>query len=262
MSAGPRLFRRTSRLCVLLLLWYLPAGCTNVRPPEEIEQKNLPRPIVVIGGYGDPFYTATRVSRWLKRNAGEDRVLGVSPGLAWSFDGAAETVIDAVERHFPDDDPTTTAEVDVVGISMGGLIARHAAVTGNGTGRTLNVQRMYTICAPHSGAQGADFLGFFGTALAMRTGSPFLTRLSGRERGAAVDYPLVAYAKKRDLTIGRGAALPEHLEGELVWVSTPWYLSGHWAGVHDRRIMEDILSRVEESDSSPDLAADKGGGAP
>ena len=243
------------RLCVLCLA-LVSVGCTtNVRPPAVIENTSLPRPVVVIGGIGDPFYTATQVGRLVKREAGEDRVLGVSPGLAWSFDDAARTVIEAVERHFPDDDPAMTTEVDVIGISMGGLTARHAALPGNGTGQTLNVRRMYTICAPHTGAQGADFFGFFGTALAMRTGSPFLTRLRGRERGAGVDYELVAYARSRDLTIGAGSALPDHLDGQFVWLRTPWYLTGHSFCTHDRRIIEDILHRLAREDAAEPLAA-------
>ena len=185
---------QVTALAILLLLVATPLGCTSVRPPKEITQTSLPRPVVIIGGIGDPFIGVTRVGRYIKENTREQRVIGVSPGFAPSFDAAADQVVDAVERYFPSMDADQTVEVDVIGISMGGLVARHAAAPGRGVGRKrLNVRRMYTLAAPHSGAMWADWFGFVGPPAAMRTGSDFLGRLVWRERTTeADDYELVA----------------------------------------------------------------------
>src|SRR5690606_13915893 len=122
--------------------------------------------------------------------------------------------------------------------------------------------------APHTGAQGANIVGFFGTALAMRTSSPFLTRLSGRERRAGVDYELVAYARSHDLTIGAGSSLPAHLNGQFIGLRSPWPRTGHLCPAHVDRLTADILVRLAGSDAPgpaapvappPDSVADKGG---
>lgn len=232
---------------VPLLLALLLAGCTTVTPPPDPQRATLPRPIVVIGGYLDPAITATGLARWLRDASGEQRILAVHPGLALSFDGAASRVVAEVERYFPNDDPAWTAEVDVIGISMGGLVARHAAAPNDAGRRRLRIGRLYTIAAPHSGAQAADWFGFIGTGLAMRSRSPFLKRLAERERLTDQDdYPIVAYTRSRDYTVGYGASLPDHLAGETVHYEVPWYTSGHLFAFRDARLRADLLRRLRE----------------
>ena len=239
--------------CVLLI--FAVAGCTTVRPrATPAAQQTLPRPLVVIGGFGETGWSATYIGRWMKTHGGDRRVIGVSPGFAVTFDGAAELVVEAVQRYFPSDDPTRTVAVDVIGNSMGGVVARHAAAPGGGFGRRLDVQNLYTISSPNSGAVEADFFGplAFGTARAMQTGSPFLARLAVREQlQTATRYPVTAYARDRDHTVGAGVALPPHLRGQLIYLPVAWYnRSSHSFAYTDGRILNDVLRRLREE--SPD----------
>ena len=175
-------------------------------------------------------------------------MIGVSPGFAVTFDGAAKLVVEAVERYFPSDDPDRTVAVDVIGNSMGGVVARHAAAPGGGFGRRLDVRNLYTISSPHGGAVEADFFGplAFGTARAMRTDSPFLRRLAVREQlEGASRYPVTAYARERDHTVGAGVALPPHLRGQLIYLPVAWYnRSSHSFAYTDGRILNDVLRRL------------------
>jgi hypothetical protein len=239
---------------VLLACFLLTAaGCVTITPPKPARaaadaQTPLPRPVVVIGGFVDPIFTATHVAGHVRRETGEERVLAVHPGWLLSFDDAAEMVVDAVEKHFPGDDPDQTVEVDVIGISMGGLTARHAAAPGGRFGKRLNIRRLYTTGAPHSGAQAANLFGVFGTAAAMRSNSRFMNRLAEREqRTPEDDYDLIAWARGRDLTIGSaGLKLPAHLEGEFIHYPQAWYTPSHLWVYRDGRILRDIVRRLEE----------------
>ena len=67
------------------------------------------------------------------------------------MDEARTTVIEAVNKAFPSDDPQWTVPVDVVAISMGGLVARYAGVPARGEGdvRKLRVVRLFTLASPH-----------------------------------------------------------------------------------------------------------------
>ena len=232
----------------LLLLFAVAAGCTNVRPQPNTAPPTLARPVVVIGGIAEPGFAATYVGRWVKERTGDGRVVAVSPGFSVTFDGAAEAVVDAVQRYFPSDDPEQTVAVDVIGVSMGGVVARHAAAPGGNLARRLNVAHLYGIASPLSGAAAADFLGDlgFGTARAMRSDSPFLRRLAAREqRPDATTYPVVNYARGRDRTVGGGVRLPPHLSGEMVKFPVPWYvLNGHSLAFRDERILGDLLLRL------------------
>ena len=226
------------RPLLILLAVLLLTGCTTVHPAAV--KANEPTPIVVIGGWGDPGVGATVAAKKLREMTGNPRVLAVHPGFAWSFDGAADKVVREVEKAFGED-----AEVDVVAISMGGLTLRHAATPGR-KGKRLNVRKGFTIAAPHTGAQLANWVGFWGTGLAMRTNSPFLRRLGAREREYGVDYELVAYARRNDYTIGAGSALPAHLskETELRWVDTWVIPGGHFRPYADERILRDVARRL------------------
>ncbi len=237
------------------------AGCVTITPPSAAPaaaiDPPLPRPVIVIGGFVDPGFTATHVASYVREETGEQRVLAVHPGWLLGFDDAAEMVVDAVEKHFPIDDLDETVAVDVIGISMGGLTARHAGAPGGNFGKRLNIRRLYTTGAPHSGAQAANLFGVFGTAAAMRSNSRFMKRLAEREQLATDDdYELVAWARGRDLTIGTsGLRLPEHLAGEFIHYPQAWYTPSHLWVYRDGRILRDIVKRLEEEEAPPKTAA-------
>ncbi|MEL7240483.1 MAG: hypothetical protein AAGK78_16625, partial [Planctomycetota bacterium] len=147
----------------VLLIAVLLAGCTTVKPSArsgEATHRTLERPVVVIGGWADPGFGATHVAKYLRKHSGDDRVIAVHPGWHLSFDAARRSVTRTIEKHFPSDDPERTVEVDVIGISMGGLIARHAAAPGHKElGPELDAKRLFTISSPHSGARLANMFG-------------------------------------------------------------------------------------------------------
>lgn len=239
------------RRFVLAFVLVLLTGCTTVKPSARgtgEAKQTLERPVVVIGGWADPGFGATHVAKYIRKHSGDDRVIAVHPGYHLSFDAARRSVTRTVEKHFPSGDPETTVEVDVIGISMGGLIARHAVALGHDElGPELDARRLFTISSPHSGSRLANAFGFYarGTGDAMRAGSPFLTELGYREQIVAQPYELVTYGRSRDGTVGLpGMRLPDHLRGTTLWLNSPWYEAGHGDSNRDKRILNDILRRL------------------
>ncbi len=105
--------------------------------------------MVIVGGFLDPL-GATLLAQDFRRYLGDDRVLAVSVASATSFEECRRRIVDAVDKSFPTDDRRETIEVDVVGISMGGLAARFAAAepdTGSSTPRQ-RIRRLLTISSP------------------------------------------------------------------------------------------------------------------
>lgn len=205
-------------------------------------------PVLVIGGYGDPGLATTVTVAKLRRRLPDRTYIKVSPGLSSTMDNAAAAVVERFEQERPSTRPGETAEVDVVAISMGGLVARLAAMPADERSR-LNIRRLYTICSPHSGALLADRAGFFGSGREMRSNSPFLQELTRVELAAASDFPIVAYARENDSAIGDpGLQLPPHLHdrGHVVWLPMPFWRSGHPGAYGDKRIIGDIARRLSE----------------
>jgi pimeloyl-ACP methyl ester carboxylesterase len=233
-------------LChLVLLLACLAAGCSShaVAAAEQAQP-----PLVVVGGFADPFLAGRSLRDNLRERGIERDIVVVHPGFALSFDNAAEAVIDAVEDAVPSRQPEATVEVDVIGVSMGGLLVRHAAALEKG--KRLQIRHLYTIASPHSGAARADRIGFFGTAAAMRSDSRFLADLALRERaGRGGNYGITQYAREHDWIIGvPGLKLPDHLadRGDVIWLRHPWWKgNGHWTIYRDDRILDDLVRRLK-----------------
>ena len=233
------------RLAALLLsgIAMLAGGCGTFREGEADKT-----PILVVAGWIDWGIGADRAADELEERFPDRPIVGVSPGWHGTFDAAAAATVEALEEHFPSDDPDATIEVDVVAISMGGLTARHAA-TEAAPGKRLRVRRMFTLATPHSGALASGRFGYFGTGADMRPGSGFLADLDRREAASPEGhrYPIVQYARDRDFTIGEdGVVLPPHLSrrGLLIRMPTPWWQTGHKDIYGDNRIFDDIARRM------------------
>jgi hypothetical protein len=120
--------------------------------------KPLQRPVLVLGGIYDPGLAAASVERSLQQilcNADDEKIVHVGFLDTGSFDRAARKAIEAVDKRFASDDPECTVEVDVIGFSMGGLVARYAASDAYAAkaGRRLRVHRVFTVSSPHQGAK-------------------------------------------------------------------------------------------------------------
>src|SRR3954471_9133351 len=168
----------------------------------------LDRPLVVIGGFPVRNVSPPLYKLHFQRLTNDDRIVTVSVGFCGSFDECRQKVIDAVDRAFPSADPKWTTEVDVVGASLGGLVARYAAAPSDDPARPrrLKVARLFSISSPQSGATLATTLGFTQYHRDMRPGSPFLQALASHDADAT--YQLYPYVRLKDEIVGVQYAAP------------------------------------------------------
>lgn len=212
----------------------------------------LERPVVVLGGWRSPAWQAGGMAR---------RIVGVTSGdpadvLAISYvrtgriDEAARLVCETVAARWPSPDPERTTEVDVIGVSMGGLVARAAAagMTGDAPPAPprLRIRRLFTLGTPHRGARLAALVAPDAAARDMRPGSSYLAALD--EAATTAEYELIPYARTRDGWVGATRTAPpgEH----PIWTPGPIWLS-HMTITWDERILVDMARRLR---SEPPLA--------
>src|SRR4051794_368235 len=168
----------------MMLVAVVAAGCAsereNLNPsfPITIEQgraelermacdpRPLERPVVILGGFLDPGIGALAVGSELRKCVRDPRIVSVNFLFCDSFDACRQRVVDAVDRAFPTGDPNETVEVDVIGLSMGGLVGRYcaanlptpvpatqgASIERQRIARRLRVHTLYTASSPHAGA--------------------------------------------------------------------------------------------------------------
>jgi pimeloyl-ACP methyl ester carboxylesterase len=202
----------------------------------------LQRPLVVFSGWRAPWWAAWNTAERLRRLTGgaRDMVLPVPFTFHNSVDAMVRTAIDRVAEAWPTDG-RTTVEVDVVGVSMGGLIARAAAAPAAARhhGRRLAIANLFTVSTPHRGAKLARYIAPDTPAREMRTGSAWLARLD--EALPCCEYNLVCYTLLNDLWVGARNTAPEG--------HCPIWFPGRLFGNHilvtlDRRIFIDIARRL------------------
>jgi len=245
---------RLPAIAACLALSIVSVGCTGPINPsfplsvadanadlERMRAEPLPvdRPIVVIGGYADPGFATSHI-----RNRFRDRLLNativtVTFGDQRSMDEARRHLLETMQIRLPSDDLRATVEVDVVASSMGGLIARDAAIPREGE-RALRAVRIFTISTPHLGASMANTFDWTELTRELKPGSPFLTALNDPETPRP--YTLIPYTRTRDQLVGEANTAPP---GEAPWwtPSAP-FLSGHLGAFDDPRINADILRRL------------------
>jgi pimeloyl-ACP methyl ester carboxylesterase len=203
----------------------------------------LTRPLVILGGLGDPGFAANNLRSEFRKVTGDERVVGVSFLFCGDFDDCRKRVIEAVDKAFPSDDPTWTTEVDVIGVSMGGLVGRYAAVPSHDPERPrrLRIARLFTIGTPHRGAAWAVLPAVNGMHRAMRQDSPFLRGLSEAE-AAGGGYEIYPYVRLGDAIVGATNAAPHG--------RSPWWVPGealqdsHLMASLDARIVADVARRL------------------
>lgn len=193
------------------------------------------RPVVFVAGIGEPGISSGSIMSTIERT-----IAGPMAEVHFfdeaTFDGARQKLLKEVATAFGTD-IDHIPEVDVVAFSMGGLVARHAAIP-DPVGRRLRVRRMFTICTPHEGARMGAFP--IGTPQSddMNQTSDFLEHLRCEKR----PYAMVCYARLDDATVGEEFAAPA---GEaLWWVPTPNGEYSHMHAFTDRRILADIARRL------------------
>ncbi|WP_432799283.1 hypothetical protein [Poriferisphaera sp. WC338] len=257
----------------LLMLLFMMTSCTSggENPSFSISMKQASkaledmsvdpavpdRPVLVLSGWMVPRSFSQGMADDICKGIDRKHVVPLSFFGTASFNDSANTVVQTLEKRFPSDDEYETVEVDVVAFSMGGLIARYAAIpptdapmTATFAGKKssslrkrLNINRLYTICTPHKGAQLAPFGMLDPSARDMITDSDLLQAL---DQDYAVNhrFDLKAYARLHDLIVGEQNTAPE---GEPIWwVGRTFSGIGHVFANRDPRILADILRELRQ----------------
>ncbi len=249
---------------------------------KQMNEKAVPllRPVIVVGGYHDIGLASGNTRTRVEGMVNSPSIINVTMVGTGGFDGAAERLIAAVERAFPSSDPNWTTEVDVIGISMGGLVARYAAMptgdldanaavraaTGSSASVTatasrsderattdderttpaptaakrLRIARLFTISSPHRGANLAPLVFFDPLTIDMRHDSPFLAKLDTALPDAG--YEIYAYVRLNDELVGEENAAPPGMKAW--WVQNQPFQFSHMNCGRDERILADIARRL------------------
>ncbi len=205
------------------------------------EPRALQRPLVIVGGLDDPGFVPHCLWRHFDSIAMSDRMVRVEIKECFTFDDSSTKVIEAVDSIYPSASPRETVEVDVVAFSIGGLVARYAALPPEQGQRRLRIARLFTISSPLRGSTAAKWTpGLYPVIRDIRPGSPFIERLSA----IRPDYPVYSYVRLDDHIIGEeNASLPGRAAW---WVPTPPLSFAHYGAPFDERILADISRRLRD----------------
>ena len=216
--------------------------------PQPIE-----RPLVVLGGFLDPGLASGGVIRAVRPALDGGPIIRVTFATSRHFAECRERVLAAVLEVLPERTEVEpgryeTIEVDVIANSMGGLVARYAAIWPDApdaidsthADTRVRIARLFTISSPHRGAARANPRSISALERDMVTGSAFLAALD--EALAEADYELVCYVRLGDVIVGRHNAAPA---GTIPhWVAEPPLEAAHLFASYDRRILADIARRL------------------
>ncbi len=156
-------------------------------------------------------------------------------------DEARDRVVKAVEEAFGRGEAGWTVEVDVIGYSMGGIVARHAALARDDGGTRLRIARLFTLASPHRGTELADKIPALDDLLvSIRPASAELMRLDAALPDA--EYRIYPYCRLGDEIVGEPNTAPP---GEIAWWVQNLPLQLAHADIYkDPRIMADIMRRL------------------
>jgi hypothetical protein len=202
----------------------------------------LPRPVLVLDGWHSPGLPALSLTARLAAATSGRRsdYMVVSYPLAFSVEAAAGWARDRLRRR-----GWLGRELDVVGVSMGGIVARTLAggVLGPGVPGPLRIARLFTLVSPHRGAKLADVGRLDRASAQLRAGSELLERLDAALPSAG--FQLTCYAMLRDWLVGATRTAPAGWSP--IWidpVAAPARALSHFASVHDARILADLAARL------------------
>jgi pimeloyl-ACP methyl ester carboxylesterase len=202
----------------------------------------LERPLVILSGWRDPGMGGWWLSEQYNDFFDDDRILIIAYSSAKNMDAARAKVIAEVDKAYPTDDPDRTVAVDVIGISLGGLVGRYAAMPARDDpdARRLNVVRLFTLASPHRGAIVAemDTPDEFGKEL--RPGSEFIEWINATDTDP--DLELFAYVRLGDDIVGVEEAAPAGVDPW--WLDNPPFEHAHIGGTLDKRFMAEIVRRL------------------
>jgi pimeloyl-ACP methyl ester carboxylesterase len=202
----------------------------------------LARPVLVLDGWHSPGVSAWGLARRLcSLTSGRwgDFAWATYP-WAFSLESAVRVAERVIRRR-----GWARQEIDIVGISMGGIVARAlgSGVSGSGGEPVVRAKRIFTIASPHRGARLAKYLPVDRAARDMGAGSEVLRRLD-----EALDLTceeMVCHAMSGDWLVGEENTAPAGMEALCVKPSSVfarWF--AHYAIVYDVRVQVDIARRL------------------
>ena len=222
----------------------------------------LHRPVLLLNGYHGPDFQVLVLKEQLRRHTTgpSGDWLAISYFAASDLPTMVRKVMGCVHKRWPElqtspgETSPRTVPLDVVAISIGGIVAKLAAVGLNSVGLRpvgfggpelprLNIARLFTLATPHQGARLADKIAPDPAASAVKFGSPFLANLhtawTADEHLRAVEQ--VCYTRLDDQWVGATRAAPL---GQL-----PIWLEGCGPASHatvsrDPRILADLALRL------------------
>lgn len=221
-----------------------PASAVEVRAAMAEMRDNpveLERPILVLSGWRSPAGASRALAADIRRLTGadSDQVTHMSYMWAGDLEPLGDRVVAFVDERWPTDDPERTTEVDVVAISMGGIVARWSASDRGEGARRLNIGMLYTLATPHRGALLADSIRIDRASAQMRAGSDMLAHLDADLEAGA--YDVVPYAVLHDWLVGATRSAPPG--AEPIWVPGRVGMSHHMVSREDR-IIADVARRI------------------
>jgi pimeloyl-ACP methyl ester carboxylesterase len=204
---------------------------------------SLERPLLILSGWRSPGLGTTLGVR-LRRltGASKSEVISFAYPFAGRIEPSATKVARKTAERFGTNNAERTVEVDVVAVSMGGLVARTAASSLIETPR-LNIVRLFTLGTPHRGALLADKVRVDQASRDMQPGSPFLDRLN--EELAENPFEIVAYAALDDWMVGATNTSPPGRDP--IWFPGAPLLSHHLIS-RNMPIVVDIARRLRREE--------------
>lgn len=203
------------------------------------DPKPLVRPVVAVGGFRDPGLGPAFAAARVRGLTTSQDVYALPLQAGGDMDACRDALIADVAARVPRDADGRPAVVDVIGLSLGGLVARYAATLLPGR-ETLRVARLFSCGSPQAGARMAAVWAFDPKIPQMRPGSAFLKELASHD--AAAPYELICYARLGDQMVGVANAAPP---GKVPWwLDPPAFHPAHLFTAADPRVVADILRRL------------------
>jgi hypothetical protein len=182
----------------------------------------LQRPVLILGGWRAPRLGALGIERLLRPLTSNrtENFLTVTYPFASSLDAAWNIACRKLQQRFGDRGPGLDSPIDVIGISMGGLVAKLASMPpqdrppiGNPDAPRLRLHRLFTLATPHRGARLARLWAFDDATRLMRPGCPALD---------ALDHPdvlprIIPYAMLGDWWVGATRTAPPGMSP--IWIA-------------------------------------------
>jgi pimeloyl-ACP methyl ester carboxylesterase len=199
----------------------------------------LARPVIVLAGYRAWHANAAAMRRAILNRAGGERtdVLAVS----YMTRGRLTEALRIARRSILKWNPEVAAgrtPVDIVGISMGGLMARELAI-GDANNAPLDVRRLFTLATPHCGARLAERISPDPLAAQLQPGSDWLGRLDDHLPRAR--FELIPYAVLNDSWVGADRTAPPGVTP--IWTAGT-RVASHFAVSQVPGIIADIAARL------------------